>query len=161
MKKRIESSISQFWDVGFGQLYPTLKRLETDGMIVGAEAQSPGRPARRVYSITDLGRRLLQQWLAEPAAKEYVRYEILLKLFFGSLVERETNIATVEAFQTRYADAARLEEYANNLRRVLVDSPDHLYYLLTVMFGQKVYKAYIDWAEEALDLLKSHSSLRG
>lgn len=161
MKKRIERSISQFWDVGFGQLYPTLKRLETDGMIVGAEARSPGRPDRRVYSITDLGQRLLRQWLAEPASKEYVRYEILLKLFFGSLVEQDTNLATIEAFRARYTGTAtRLEEYANNLRRVLDDSPDHLYYLLTVMFGEKVYKAYIDWAEEALELLKSRSSHR-
>jgi DNA-binding PadR family transcriptional regulator len=159
MSKRIESSISQFWDVGFGQLYPTLKKLEAGGMIAGTEAHSPGRPDRRVYSITDLGRQLLRQWLEEPAAREYIRYEILLKLFFGCLVEPETNIATIEAFRARYADIAkRLEGYAKNLRQVQGESPDHLYFLLTVMFGEKLYKAYLDWAEEALDLLRPDSS---
>jgi DNA-binding PadR family transcriptional regulator len=162
MSKRIESSISQFWDVGFGQLYPTLKKLEAGGMIVGTEARGTGRRDRRVYSITDLGRRLLRQWLEEPVAKEYIRYEILLKLFFGSLVEREANIATIEAFRARYAGAAEsLELYANNLRQVQGESPDHLYFLLTVMFGEKLYKAYLAWAEEALDLLRSDSSRGG
>lgn len=162
MKKRIEASISQFWDVGFGQLYPTLKKLETDGMVVGAEEQNPGRPDRRVYSITDRGRQLLQRWLTEPASKEYVRYEILLKLFFGGLVEPEANIAAVEAFRARYQGAAGLlEAYAENLRQVLGKSPDHLYYLLTVMFGEKVYKAYLDWAEEAIELLRSQPTHGG
>lgn len=158
MKKRIELSVSQFWDIGFGQLYPTLRRLESDGMIVGAREYSPGRPDRRVYSITDRGRQLLRQWLEKPASKEYVRYEILLKLFFGSLVGPEANAATIEDFRTRYTGAAeRLKGFADDLRRVLDESPDHLYYLLTVMFGEKVYQAYLDWAEEALALLESYS----
>ncbi|MCL4516895.1 MAG: PadR family transcriptional regulator [Firmicutes bacterium] len=162
MKKRIEVSISQFWDVGFGQLYPTLKKLEADGMIVRAGEHHPGRPDRYVYSITDRGRQLLRRWLEEPASKEYVRYEILLKLFFGGLVGREANIAAIEAFRARYSGAADLlAAYGEELRLALGDSPDHLYYLLTVIFGEKVYKAYLEWAEEALKLLQSHQSSGG
>ena len=36
------------------------------------------------------------------------------------------------------------------------DSPDHLYYYLTVLFGEKVYSAYLEWADEATDLLKAN-----
>lgn len=162
MKKRINVSISRFWDVGFGQLYPTLKRLEANGMIVGAGEHNSGRPDRRVYSITGRGRLVLRRWLAEPASKEYVRYEILLKLFFGSLAGQEASIATIEAFRARYAGAADLMQvYVDDLRRVLPDSPDHLCYLLTVMFGQRVYKAYLDWAAEALELLGTRPSRGG
>ncbi len=65
-----------------------------------------------------------------PEQKEYTKYEILLKLFFGSLVPDESNLA-----------------------RVLHNEKDHLYFYLTVLFGEHVYKAYLDWADEAKALL--------
>jgi hypothetical protein len=30
----------------------------------------------------------------------------------------------------------------------------HRYYLLTAMFGERVYKAYLEWCEEARIILK-------
>ncbi|MNI96905.1 hypothetical protein D3C73_1554540 [compost metagenome] len=43
--------------------------------------------------------------------------------------------------------------FKSNLERVLHTEKDHLYFYLTVLFGEHVYKAYLDWAEEAKALL--------
>ncbi|MGE5623568.1 MAG: PadR family transcriptional regulator, partial [Methanocella sp.] len=75
-------------------------------------------------------------------------------LFFGSLATPERNARTIEEFRARYAGEVEvLEAFAGELRQILAQSPDHLYYLLTVLFGLKVYGAYLDWADEALALL--------
>ena len=142
LKKKIDLMISQFWEVGYGQLYPTLRTLQQQG------------PARTVYTITPAGRQKLAGWLALPGEKESVRYEILLKLFFGSLSEPGQNIARITAFRERQTQSlALIEAFKSNLGRVLGDSPDHLYYYLTVLFGEQIYKAYLTWADEALKLL--------
>ena len=42
-----------------GQLYPILHRLESDGQIVAQWEPQQGKPARKVYQMTDAGQRLL------------------------------------------------------------------------------------------------------
>lgn len=46
--------------LGEGQLYPTLHRLEGDGLVSADWLSQEGRPAKRVYCITDSGRKELE-----------------------------------------------------------------------------------------------------
>lgn len=156
IKKKIEI-IRYFWDAGFGQIYPTLKELESNGLIIqhyetaAEESVNGSRRERKFYAITGPGREKLADWLAIPAAKENVRYEILLKLFFGSLNSPDRNIHNIRQFQSRNeANLNTLEQFEIELRSIIDSSPDHLYYWLTVLFGKYVYQAYLKWADEAI-----------
>lgn len=154
MKKHIDRSVSQFWSVGYGQIYPTLAELEADGLIAKIRTETVKGPRRNVYEITPAGREHLKDWLLLPEEREYTRYEILLKLFFGGRLPKEANRERIEAFRQRHEkDLQTLGLYAENLKQVLDREPDHLNYYVTVRFGQYVYKAYLDWAQEALELL--------
>ena len=154
LKKKIDVMISQFWDVGYGQLYPTLKMLEKEGSITGMSAQSAKGPDRIVYAITDSGKQKLISWLSLPNEKEYVRYEILLKLFFGNLGSPADNIKRIEAFRERHsADLQLIRLFKTNLENVLKGNQDHLYYYLTALFGEHIYKAYLEWADQAVELI--------
>jgi DNA-binding PadR family transcriptional regulator len=159
MKKKIDIMISQFWDVGYGQLYPTLKMLEKEGSVKGTPAQSAKGPDRIVYAITDTGRQKLVSWLSMPDEKEYIRYEILLKLFFGNLSNPADNIKRIEAFKDQHtADLQLIRLFKANLESVFKQNQDHLYYYLTVLFGEHIYKAYLEWADEAIQFIKKNIS---
>jgi DNA-binding MarR family transcriptional regulator len=128
--------------------------LEGRGLVTKRDDLPERGPRRIVYSITEQGRADLRRWLAEPAAKEDVRYEILVKLFFGAGSTAEQNLAVIDSFRGRNAaQLAVLRQFKRQLGAILGESDDHLYYYLTVLFGEKVYQAYLDWAEEAKDLL--------
>jgi poly-beta-hydroxybutyrate-responsive repressor len=45
-------------------LYRTLRQLEKDGFLRSAWEPGPSGPARRVYSLTDVGRAWLDHWAA-------------------------------------------------------------------------------------------------
>ena len=69
MKKRLDSSLRFFWGGSFGSIYPTLNQLEQEGKVTKENASSNGRE-KISYSITDIGREALKEWLKKPAEKE-------------------------------------------------------------------------------------------
>lgn len=159
IKKKIESTISYFWDASFGQIYPTLQKLANDGLVIKKVELEENRPVRKIYSITEKGIEELRKWLREPVEKEVIRYEILLKLSFGSQISIVENLKNIKEFQYQRRPILEiLKGYEQNLKQVIAQNEDHLYYLLTVRFGEYVYQAYQDWAEEAIKLLESRLS---
>lgn len=154
MKKRIEVSVSHFWNVGYSQIYPTLAELEKDGLITKQSADVSKGPQRYIYAITEAGRQSLTDWLLLPEEKEHTRYEILVKLFFGAGLPAQYNRQRIEAFRQRYQQPrAMMAQFGEDLAGIAEQSPDHLNYYITVLFGEYVYDAYLKWADEALRLL--------
>ena len=155
IKKRIDGSLSYFWGAGFGQIYPALKLMEKNSWVEKRSEISEKKHESIVYTITEEGKTQLTNWLSATVENEYVKYEILLKVFFGSMQKPQKNIDNIEKFKNKYeGHIAILEGYEENLQKNINSSPDHLYYLLTVLFGRKVFKAYTEWAEEAIELIK-------
>jgi len=61
-------------------IYPALHGLEQDGFVSHRSEIHNGR-ARKVYEVTDAGRRELGRWLAEPAPEDATfRDQLLLKV---------------------------------------------------------------------------------
>jgi len=95
------------------QLYATLKKLETPGLIVavnptgnstGAALLAPesgsetrAQRGRRVYAPTPTGRAQLDDWLAQPVARTRdLRLMFLLKLFFAMRRSHEQALALLD-----------------------------------------------------------------
>jgi DNA-binding PadR family transcriptional regulator len=154
IKKRIDQVIGNFWSAGYGQIYPTLKQVEAQGLVTKRATDELKGHDRIVYSITPSGREKLTEWLMLPEEKEYVKYEMLLKLFFGSLMPEQNTLKMIDNFKNRSMDNLKnITGFKANLEEVLKQSDDHLYFYLTVLFGEHIYRAYSEWADEARELL--------
>src|SRR5579863_1779879 len=60
-----------------GTFYRTLRQMEKDGMVSSSWDTSEGGPARRVYSITDVGESYLSFW-----AQSLDHYQKMMETFF-------------------------------------------------------------------------------
>ncbi|MDF2869724.1 MAG: putative transcriptional regulator [Anaerocolumna sp.] len=70
----------------------------------------------------------------------------------------DENLKRIGAFRERQnKNAEIIKLFKHNLEQVLSEDEDHLYYYLTVLFGEKVYRAYLDWAAEAETLLRDYN----
>ena len=56
ISKRINAHGQEVFGIKEGQLYPILHRLENEGKIASEWVPQPGKPARRVYALTENGR---------------------------------------------------------------------------------------------------------
>ena len=158
LKTTIDNSIRQFWSESYGQLYPSLKRLHSDGWVRRAEEDVGGRK-RHIYTITDAGRDELRRWLSEPVAPRVVRNEMLLKLFFGRHLEAATLRGHLAAEGARArATVEGLREAIAHLQASEQSVPDLSYWLLTLDLGLRTAQARAEWADDALTVLaQTHS----
>ena len=161
IKKQIDASISFFWKGSFGNIYPALASLEESGMIKKIPDKNNGSGRERIfYGITDAGRESLKEWLTESKTVNDLKYEMLLKVFFGGTVENELSIATIEEFEKDITrDLLILKTYKENLSNVL-DERDHVFFYLTVAFGVETYEAYLRWCTEAKRMLTEKMNLK-
>src|SRR4051794_26566587 len=95
LQRRAESSGGFFWAPAKSRVYAVLPQLVERGYATSREVVQTGRPNKQLYRVTKAGRVALQMWLEEPPAFEPERAPILLKLYFGELLEPEILLAHI------------------------------------------------------------------
>ena len=157
IKKRMDTSLKYFWGASFGSIYPALSDLVERGLASKRNGAENGRN-KLIYSITEEGKKYLKEWLQIPAERDELRYETLLKLFFGNEAGAAQAISHIDAFQEKIeGELPFLIGAAETLRNNIDLDDTHKYYLLTVAFGVKTYRAYLEWCEEAKRLLSEEN----
>ena len=91
IKQTFGKILGNVWSVSYGQLYPTLRRLSEVKWVTKKSARGKKASEKTIYSITDIGRRKLKEWLKTPFRSNYnVKDEFTLKfLFFNSLPRKQ------------------------------------------------------------------------
>jgi DNA-binding PadR family transcriptional regulator len=153
IKKRIDTMLKCFWSGSYGSIYPTLSVLVQDGFVTKNETVENGRD-KNIYTITEAGRLNLKEWLAAPVTKDELRYETLLKLFFGSVAGTEISLEHIVNFEQKIKSELPLLQGAVKTLEAIKEDDTHKYYMLTAMFGVRVYQAFLEWCDEAKQVLE-------
>jgi DNA-binding PadR family transcriptional regulator len=157
IKKSVATRMSYFWDLSYGQIYPTLKQLEKSKLITKQIKNNPNGPTRKIYTITQAGLIELQTWLTKPAKKEVHKYEFLLKLIFGDQASLELNQKHIQEFKDRNQKILQtMNAFEENLKPVVNQSESHYFVLLTILLGKSISKASVEWADNTLKMLQEH-----
>lgn len=111
-------SPSEYWSGSAGSFYPAIKRLADRGYLIAREA-STGRRPRLDYSLTDLGRAAMEDWLLDPVRATGMGFDPLrTRLVYLELV----SVKQRRKFLAEVNDQAR----AFAARPVFADIPDAL-----------------------------------
>lgn len=153
IKKRMDTALRYFWSASYGSIYPALNDLVNRGLATKRE-DAENKRYKLIYTITNNGRNYLKEWLALPVEKDELRYETLLKLFFGNEQGADQTISHIKAFERKIEkELPYLLAVEKVLNESLNDDNAHKYYLLTVEFGIKTYRTYLEWCKRAEKLL--------
>lgn len=111
LSRSYKRALQQIWYAPLGQVYPTLKQMQRAGLLRVVVKIQQHRPNRKVYSLTPEGRRLLVEWLAQPAELPRMHHEFIHKLFLLRNVDVAQQTGLVESY------VERCTEWAADLRR--------------------------------------------
>ena len=86
LKREAEQLLGHGADLNPGQLYPLLRKLADQGLIVGERIEQEDRPDKRVFTVTDAGACELHTWLDEPLTPQVGRSPLFLRFMVLALV---------------------------------------------------------------------------
>ncbi len=146
IKKITETQCGFFWAESYGQIYPELEKLESEGLI--AQVSPKGESREKRYELLPAGREELSQWLSVLPETETHRVEIALKFYFGSHADRKHIEQLVidyhKTMAERYAKVKRIDE---SLREIPDDGYELFWQRKNVELGLAVMGAWLNWCE--------------
>lgn len=144
LRQAIHEVLGHFWSESFGQIYPTLSRLEADGLVVrsGTQRSAP-------YSITEAGLHRLRELLGQPVQQVPPRNGLMLRLFFGRQLGPDRCQQLVrEAREQAEQQLVQFEAIRAEMATEPETGADHQYWFITIAAGEHAARATIDWADE-------------
>ncbi len=112
LRKRLTGLLGAFRAFSYGSLYPALRRMQTDGLIVEDTAPPAGttvlRRARRVYQLTDTGRQRFAELVADTGPQNYTDDGFGVHLAFFNRTPAEARMRILEAAGARWRNDAKV-----------------------------------------------------
>jgi len=154
LKKQFESTFKHFYPAGYGSIYPSLADLADKGLVSCREMAQQKKPDRKVYSITDAGRRAFKQALHETEPEHKLRSEYLVAMYFADFLEPHRLEQMLTGWRESLGDGVtRLDTIEKDFGS---DVPAGTRFVLG--FGKAIAHAMAQYIEENGDMLTGHES---
>lgn len=155
IRKLLQETTAHFWKESYGQIYPTLKKLESEGLIVIQTKETGGRESKR-YKILPAGIETLTAWICSPQLQlKPGRNELLLKLFFARREEAEHLIPQVETFRSLLNERSyAYEKFAREIETEEIAPDSRKLIGTTIDFGSAASRMQLEWCERTMKLLQ-------
>ena len=158
--KSFESSLQFFWHAQSSHIYLELKKLEKNGYISGETVIQSDRPNKKIFAITETGKKAFLDWLAEGAGEDATQFKsaFLMKVFFGGNMSPVQSAAMLRKFKTdcetylkkMESTPESIENYGSNK-----ENYQTMYWQFTVDFGYGFIKTCIEWADRCIEKLEN------
>ena len=134
----------------FGSLYPALHAMLEDGLVTMQVIPQQDKPPRKIYSITDVGRETLQEWVRQPVASDVSLKAFLMRLILASNLSQPDLIALLEQRHTQVSGHLQQTVEA-------IEEDADLGERLALGYGVAVANAELTWLDKALGQLSQEN----
>ena len=161
LAKLYKEALSSFWHAGHSQIHRELNRMEDEGWIASQTVAQEGKPNKRVFSITDKGRKIFAEWMCAPASPFPNRHNPLLKHIFFGAANREETLQRLRAVRDEWIadlephiqkNEALIDSYKQNTQNGETES---MYWRMVLEYGIAEARMIINWAQNCIDKLES------
>lgn len=162
LDKTFKASLAFFWQAKTSQIYRELDSMEQNGWLTSERIMQTEKPNKRVYTITDIGKNELMNWLSQPepdiADAMRVKSAFLMRIFFAGETDIQQSIEMLRTYRDKCLESknsliaahASSSEYGMTLG----DENKSKYWVLSILYGESYYNASIEWAEKAIAILE-------
>jgi len=156
LAKQFEASVGFFWKATYQQIYRELTKLEDLGWISAQVIAQETRPDKKLYSVTELGKQQLIEWMNSKCEAAVIKDDLLVKIFAGYLIPNQKLVEELE--RHRQIHIQKLKVYQDieqqHFQNPQTLAPEYKFRYLTLRKGIGYETDWISWCEEAIELLK-------
>jgi DNA-binding PadR family transcriptional regulator len=163
LSRSYRRALQQIWYAPLGQVYPTLRKMKRDGLLRVSVKVQRHRPDRKIYALTERGRKQLVSWLSQPALLPRMHHEFIHKLFLLSNVEVPKRLALIEIY------IQRSDDWAQNLRRAEVllepslkgpNAQNAWFQLLSLRHLRRIVECEAESARDIAEAIRGHIGIQ-
>lgn len=146
IKKATDVSMKYFWPTSLAQIYPELRRLEEQGLVIRHD-DSHGARERSAYEVTADGRETLIAWLAGDEDEQFrFRDEGVLRLYFADALDPEDQMRLLRRMRDRCAETkSELRDEVVPLGDALAEGTGTRFPGFIARFGADVFAFAEEW----------------
>ena len=138
----------------FGTIYPALHALLQDGLVTVEVVPHPTRPPRKIYTITEDGRRTVQEWVAQNPPSGIGLRSFIMHLILAGNSTRDSLTAHLRQRQEAVAaHHAALEQVVEELGEQQVGLGE----IAAIEYGLSIASAELAWLEGKLGELSTET----
>lgn len=160
--RAFDDAIGYFWNASHQQVYRELGSLSDSKLVKFKQIKQDDKPDKKLYSISNSGKKALQQWLESPVKAQKSKNLLLVKLLNTNsnnaaimLDELERNISESELLQATYQELEK-RYYSPQQVRSLPD--DEIMIYAALRRGILSIDAQLVWLAEVKALLQNSFS---
>ena len=158
LKKAFDTSVNHFWPADQSQIYRTLARLAEREWAEVEVVPQEDRPARKVYHITEVGRKELRRWLTAPLPFKDSRHAALIQVFFAGQLSDEEILAMLqreaEPLRTALERYDRVPQKSAPFTERIGSPRETFFWMLTLEYGVKMAQASLEWLESVIQRIE-------
>jgi DNA-binding PadR family transcriptional regulator len=144
------------WLVGspsFGAIYPALHALLQDGLVTVQVLSDENKPPRKIYTITQAGKRALHEWIHKPFDPNASTRAFTMRLILADHLSKEGLITHLRQRHALVMDHRAELERMNDELAGMADTGQRL----TFSYGIAVASAELAWLEHVIERLSAGS----
>ncbi len=166
LKDMFKKSVYFFWNATLPQIYRTLAQMEAAGWVTSSMDHRDGKPSRRIYAITNAGKKELREWLALPPDVSSSREAMMIKVFLASEMDIDTFAQQIRQWRDHHVavlkqyrqDVAPMIEEKGRVKALAASAP---YWRLTLDFGIRRTETAIEWCDDTLKWAQRQKKKKG
>jgi DNA-binding PadR family transcriptional regulator len=144
LHQRLHRGLGPIWHIAQSQLYSTLQRLQSQGLLNVEIVSQRNRPPRKVYALTPAGEAAFWEWALAPVRHvRDLRVEFLAKLYF---LRRHSPERIPLLLEQQAQVLTRLQERLSH--RKALPSDDPLLGELALKFRLAQVGSVLSWLDE-------------
>jgi DNA-binding PadR family transcriptional regulator len=131
--------------------------MEKEDLIYGEVIQQTGAPAKKVFNITEKGKKALEDWLFMEPELPGFKHEFLVKLSFGARLSGEELLGQLNSYEEKLREKlTALESDKKDSFLAFARSPKELsLWELTFDNGMMYYQNELAWTEKAKSVIEN------
>ncbi len=97
IKQDVEDGLfSHFIDASYGSIYPALNQLAVEGFVTVRAEEQTGKPAKKVYSITESGKNALARAISVVPVKDKYKSEFLFQMLLKDYMTPDMMLVAIQ-----------------------------------------------------------------
>ena len=158
LRERIHKGLNLMYSSSMGSIQAAIKKLLHCGYIDYEETVENGK-YKKVYRITESGKRYFLEWVNTPIEQQGVRCPGLVKVYFMGFSDKENREVSIQKYlsflKEQYCALEMICEEAKNVAVSESNKEIFNYQLALAFYGKNFYKFNIDWFENLLSKMRN------